>query len=168
MIKRIFTTLIIVLVLYCFYKPFVIQLKSYETFGSFNLKKGSVFKLKDYIKTDKTGQYNIYLVLENEELNNLNIDIPKWKVLKCEDKQVIFDLFNSELKCTGSDVSTIESKIYVYSENKLIFESEIVLDTNSIGLQNRESGWTKPVNDKEFINIFSQFKRYNLPVLIIY
>nr|WP_294783315.1 hypothetical protein [uncultured Flavobacterium sp.] len=168
MIKRIFIILFIVLVLYFFYKPLVLELKSSEDFNSFNLKSSSTFKLKDYLKINRAENYKIYLVLDNEELDNVNPGIPKWKVLKCEDKQIVFDLFNSKLNYTGADVSTIQSKIYVYSESKLIFESEISLDKNSIGLQNREFGWVKPLEDKDFINVFSKFKRYNLPVLIIW
>ncbi|TPG33296.1 hypothetical protein EAH81_24535 [Flavobacterium pectinovorum] len=150
------------------YKPFVIQLKGSETVSSFNLKTGSVFKLKDFIKVDKIKKCKVYLVLNNEEVDNLNIDIPKWNILKCEDEKVIVNLLNSELSYIGADVSTIQSKIYIYSKNKLIFESEISLDKNSIGLQNRDLGWVKPLQDKDFINVFSQFKRYNLPVLIIW
>jgi hypothetical protein len=168
MIKKIFIVLLIFLVFYCIYKPLVIQLQSNESVGNLDLKAGSVFKLKDFIKADKIEKYKVYLVLNNEELEDLNIDIPKWNVLKCEDEKVIFDLFNSEMSYTGADVSTIQSKIYIYSENKLIFESEISLDQKSIGLQNRDFGWVKPVHDKDFISIFSQFKRYNLPILIIW
>jgi ribosomal protein S24E len=150
------------------YKPFVIQLKSSEAFSFHNLKTGSIFKLKDFINTDKIEKHKAYLVLNKEELHDLNIDIPRWNILKCEDENVIVDLLNTELSCTGADVSTIQSKIYIYSENKLIFESEISLDRNSIGLQNRDLGWVKPLHNKDFINVFSQFKRYNLPVLIIW
>lgn len=168
MIKKIFIVLLIFVVFYCIYKPFVIQLKSSESIGYLDLKASSVFKLRDLIKADEMEKYKVYLVLNSEELDDLNIDIPKWNILKCEDKKVIFDLLNSELSYTGADVSTIQSKIYIYSENKLIFESEISLDRNSIGLQNRDLGWVKPVRDKDFISVFSQFKRYNLPVLIIW
>ncbi|MFD1602129.1 hypothetical protein ACFSJW_19260 [Flavobacterium artemisiae] len=168
MIKRFFITLVVLLVLYGFYKPFAIQLKNSQEFNSFNLDANSVFKLKEYIKTEKKRNYKAYLVFNKEELDNLNTNIPKWNVLKCEDEKVITDLFNSELSYTGADAATIQSKIYVYSENKLIFESEISLDRNSIGLQNKEFGWVKPIADKDFINIFSRFKRYNLPVLIIW
>ncbi|WP_140511570.1 hypothetical protein [Flavobacterium pectinovorum] len=168
MIKKFFIVLLIVVFFYCMYKPFVIQLKGSETVSSFNLKTGSVFKLKDFIKVDKIKKCKVYLVLNNEEVDNLNIDIPKWNILKCEDEKVIVNLLNSELSYIGADVSTIQSKIYIYSKNKLIFESEISLDKNSIGLQNRDLGWVKPLQDKDFINVFSQFKRYNLPVLIIW
>lgn len=167
MIKRIFIVLFAVIVFYCLYKPIVIELKSSENSNSINLKTGSVFKLKDFIKVDKIEKCKIYLVLNNDELDDLNIEIPKWNVLKCDDQKVIVNLLNSELSYTGADVSTIQSKIYIYSENKLIFESEISLDRNSIGLQNRDLGWVKPLHDKDFINVFSKFKRYNLPVLII-
>lgn len=168
MIKKTLISLLIVTFLYGIYKPFVIQLKSTETFNSVNLKKGSVFKLKDFIKLDKTKKSKVYLVLNNEELNDLNVAIAKSNVLKCEDEYLINELLNSELNYTGSDMSTIQSKIYIYSGNKLIFESEISLDKNSVGLQNRNVGWVTPVKNKTFVDVFSQFKRYNLPLLIIW
>ncbi|WPO90344.1 hypothetical protein [Chryseobacterium sp. HR92] len=57
--------------------------------------------------------------------------------------------------------------MYVYSDNVLVFESEISLDTNSLGLQNRTTGWTTPVDNNHLLTIISQFDRYNLPVLIL-
>ncbi|KFF02216.1 hypothetical protein [Flavobacterium reichenbachii] len=168
MIKKTLIALLIITFLYGIYKPFVVQFKNNETLNSVNLKRGSIFKLKDFIQLDKTKKSKVYLVLNGEELDDLNIAITKANVLKCEDENVINELLNSELNYTGADVSTIQSKIYIYSGNKLIFESEISLDKNSIGLQNRNLGWVTPSENKVFVNVFSQFNRYNLPLLIIW
>ena len=61
-------------------------------------------------------------------------------------------------------MSTIQSKIFIYSNNTLVFESEISLDSNSLGIQNRTTGWVTPSESSHFHNIISQFDRYNLPV----
>lgn len=168
MIKKVFISLLVFIFIYCMYKPLVIELNSSESFTALNLKKGLVFKLKDFIKLDKAKKSKVYLVLNSEEMDNLTPEVPKWDVLISEDENVINNLLNFELNYTGGDVSTIQSKIYIYSGNKLLLESEILLDRNSIGLQNRELGWVTPVNRKALIDVFGQFKRYNYPLLIIY
>jgi hypothetical protein len=52
-----------------------------------------------------------------------------YKILKSDNVNLINDLFNCEFKYTGSDVATIQSKIYIYTRGVLVFESGISLDT---------------------------------------
>ncbi|CEJ70449.1 hypothetical protein BN1195_02775 [Chryseobacterium oranimense G311] len=57
--------------------------------------------------------------------------------------------------------------MYIYSNNILVFESEISLDENSLGFQNRLTGWAIPLDNNRLLTIISQFDRYKLPVLIL-
>lgn len=166
MIKKIIITLIILGVAYCIYSPIVIPLGEVKNTEEFNFSVNDIFNLKKIIKNDSKN-YKAYIILNYEELEYLSPKIIKSKVLISSNVDVIDELMNCKFKYTGGDASTIESKIYICSDDGLIFESEISLDANSKGLQNRQFGWIEPVESDKFINICSKFERYYLPILII-
>ena len=167
MTRKIILSLFILITGYFFYNPMVISLATVKDPEAINLKSGQTFKLKDIPGLESSKNMVVYIVLDHEDRKNRSSTIPKWKVLKSNNLSLVNDLIHCEFKYTGSDISTVQSMIYVYSNNSLVFESEISLDTNSLGLQNRSTGWTTPVDQKQFLHIISQFDRYNLPVLII-
>jgi hypothetical protein len=167
MTKKIILPLFILITGYFFYKPMVVSLAAIEGPKSIDLKPNEKFKLKDIPGLESSQNMVVYIVLDHEDRKNRSSAIPKWKVLKSNNLSLVNDLINCEFKYTGSDVSTVQSMIYVYSNNSLVFESEISLDTNNLGLQNRATGWATPVDQKQFLHIINQFDRYNLPVLII-
>ncbi|UKB78928.1 hypothetical protein [Chryseobacterium sp. MEBOG07] len=167
MTRKIILSLFILITGYFFYKPMVVSLAAVKGPKSIDLKPNEKFKLKDIPGLESTQNMVVYIVLDHEDRKNRSSAIPKWKVLKSNNLSLVNDLINCEFKYTGSDVSTVQSMIYVYSNNTLVFESEISLDTNSLGLQNTVTGWATPVDQKQFLHIINRFDRYNLPVLII-
>jgi hypothetical protein len=167
MIKKGIILILFLVVLYCFYNPIVLQFKNAKPSTSINLKTNQLYKLKDFVNIDDIKNSKVYIVLNSEEIDYLHPNISKYKILKSDNVNLINDLFNCEFKYTGSDVATIQSKIYIYTRGVLVFESGISLDTNSQGLQNNQFGWVEPVKSDKFINIITQFKRYNSPILII-
>ena len=50
---------------------------------------------------------------------------------------------------------------------KRIFEAQILLSNENIGLQSSKIGWIKAVNTKTLIKIISRFDIYKYPILII-
>ena len=165
MIKKILITIIVVIVLYCFYSPIVIKLKE-ENATKSSLVKDEVFSLKKLFKEDHKN-YKAYIILIDDDFEDLSPKIKKAKVLISTDQIVIDELLTCKFKYTDSDVATVDSRIYIYDDGKLLFESGIVLDKNSQGLQNQEMGWVKPINENQFIAVCSKFKRYNFPLLIL-
>lgn len=145
----------------------IISLISVKDPKSINLKSGQTFKLQDLPELKSSQNSFVYIVLAQEDRKNLSSSIPKWRVLKSDNKALIHDLLNCDFKYNNADVSTIQSKMYVYSNDVLVFESEISLDKNSLGLQNRSTGWVTPVDNNRLPTIISQFDRYKLPVLIL-
>lgn len=167
MTRKIILLGFLLITVYFFYSPATIVLAENETLKSINVRPNQTFKLKDISELKNSQNRSVYIVLNHEDRKNLTTTIPKWKVLKSDNATVINDLLNCEFKYTGSDVATVQSKMYIYSNNKLIFESEISLGTQALGLQNSTTGWATPVKSEYFLNIINQFDRYNLPILII-
>jgi hypothetical protein len=168
MIKKISIILFIIFASYCFYSPIVITLnKNIETYRDFKFVKNDILNLKKII-LKKGKKYKAYIVLNREELEYLSPKINNCRVLTCDDKVLMDELLSCEFKYSGGDASTIQSKIFIYSDNSLIFESEISLDANLQGLQNRQFGWIEPIQADKFIDICSKFNRYKWPILIIW
>lgn len=167
MIKKVILLILIVTIVYFFYNPIVIQLRDFENSSESTFKPNQIFKLKEVLNLEDAKNATIYIVLNNEERRHFSLKVPKWKILKTKNTTLIRDLFNCEFRYTNSDVSTVQSKIYVYSESKLVFESEISLEENHFGLQNTYTGWASAINNNELLRIVGKFDRYNLPLLII-
>lgn len=167
MTKKIILSLFLLITGYFFYNPMIIALTAAKDPEPIHFKPDQVFKLKDIPELKSSQNMAVYITLTQEDRKNLSPIIPKWKILKSDNTALIHDLLNCNFRYNNSDTSTIQSKMYVYSDNVLVFESEISLDTNSLGLQNRTTGWTTPVDNNHLLTIISQFDRYNLPVLIL-
>lgn len=167
MIKKILLLGLLLIVAYFFYSPLIIELANMEDPKPISFRPGQIFQLKDIPEIKNSQNKLVYIVINHEDRKNLSNAIPKWKVLKSDNTTLMNDLLNCEFKYSESDVSTVQSKMYIYSNNTLVFESKISLDTNTLGLQNPITGWATPINYKQFVNIISQFDRYNLPIFII-
>ncbi|MDR2221573.1 MAG: hypothetical protein LBE34_02425 [Flavobacteriaceae bacterium] len=166
MIKKFFFILTI-LVGYFFYRPVVIQFNDFKSPTNFTFKPNQVIDLNDILSLEEQKDVTIYIALNDEERTYFNMQVPKWKVLKTKKIDLIKELFSCKFRYTGGDVSTVQSKLYIYSGSKLVFESEISLEEHHLGLQNSYTGWASCVNDKDLLKIIAQFDRYNLPILVI-
>jgi len=69
--------------------------------------------------------------------------------------------------CTGGDVATVSSSIYVYMDDNLYFKSGIVIDDSFEGLQSKEFGWVRSVSREMMYNYLKYFKPVNSPVLLL-
>ncbi len=167
MTKKIILSMLLLMTGYFFYNPLIISSSDIEDPEPINFKHGQIFKLKDIPELKSSQNMVVYITLTPEDQKNVSPIIPKWKVLKSDNTALIHDLLHCDFKYNNADVSTIQSKIFIYSNNTLVFESEISLDKNDPGLQNRLTGWATPVDNNRLLTIISQFDRYTLPVLIL-
>lgn len=85
------------------------------------------------------------------------------RVFKCSDKNVIIQI-KENLNCiyTGADVTTADSKFFIYQNGNLKFVTNISLD-ESIGIQSINYGWVSNSNLKP---LFKEFKKVNTPFII--
>jgi hypothetical protein len=145
----------------------VIELNDTKRFSEFSFKPNQTFDLNNILDLESKENVTVYIVLNSEERKYFSIEIPKWKVLKTDKRVLIKDLLNCKFQYTDSDVSTIQSKLYIYSGDELVFESNISLEEKNLGFQNSYIGWVSSIDDNNLLKIIKQFDRYNLPFLII-
>ena len=120
------------------------------------------------------AQYNfgknskVYIHLEQTDKILVPNEIENASVLICEDENILKEFQKQFIfKPTRGDIATVESWIYVYQKGKLIFKSAIILDKNSIGLQNREMGCAEIEKREEFIKAISRFERSYFPIHLL-
>lgn len=114
------------------------------------------------------GNWSAYIVLSRSDFGNLSPFITKAKCLKTTDIRVLQKMkteWNFIYK--EADVATVESSIYVFNDNKLVFESAIVLDKDRQGLQNPTYGWIEPVKPNALIESCKEFKKVHWPIVFL-
>lgn len=134
----------------------------------FNKTQEDVVSVKD----DSSNQFNplnnidlssgnnvAYLVFSDQDKKELPQAMPAYSVLECSDNTVLKEMQNSFVfNRTNSDMATCESKLLIYKNNKLIFNSAFVVSDNSIGMQNSIVGWAEPANNDKLKKVLMQFK----------
>jgi hypothetical protein len=68
---------------------------------------------------------------------------------------------------TGGDMSTLNSRLIIIQDGYKLYESQIILSKEDIGLQNNITGWIVPEKKNDLISIISKFNKYKYPFLII-
>lgn len=134
------------------------------------------------------NDYAVHLeVAEGEEFNPLNgIDISKnceiylWmslddqyaknrllngKVFVCEDVKVLKSIKdNFNFISVGGDLATVNSRMYIYQNDKLIFSSSVVVEQGLFGLQSSQFGWVK---NNKLLPLIKKFRRVYTPVVFL-
>ncbi len=113
-----------------------------------------------------TGNNVAYLFFSKEDIKELPEQISKYKILECEDNEVLQNLrSNFWFEKTGGDMATCESKIYLYQNGELVFYASIVLKNNSVGIQSIRTGWANASDEEKLKDIFLKFKPVKRPIL---
>jgi hypothetical protein len=100
-----------------------------------------------------------YLVLSADDMQELPEQVVHSKVLYCNDVKLLEKLKrNFVFSPSGGDMATCESSIVIYTNNKKVFQSGIVVRAGLIGLQNELTGWADAASPTELIGLFSCFK----------
>ena len=109
-----------------------------------------------------------FLILSLDDWSELPEGMPARRVLVCTDEEVLQQLkdnFLFEISC--GDMATAESELWVYSHDTLKLMTNIVIEQNRIGIQNELTGWAEAVNQEQLCRLFSQFKPYRWPRLVL-
>jgi hypothetical protein len=60
---------------------------------------------------------------------------------------------------TAGDVATVESRLMLYKDGKIMFSTGIVLDEQGQGLQSPDFGWLEPLKEVRLSRQCSRFRR---------
>lgn len=158
----------ILFLIICFYNPIFIDL-SREKYnmtikGKLNTKRmalSSLFNIK------ANSKLSVYIIWDSYELKNLPKEIPHYKILYTDNDNAIKELLQLPFLYTGGDMSTLSSKLVIIQDGYKLYESQITLSNNDIGLQNNITGWIVPINKRDFISVISKFDKYTNPILIV-
>lgn len=122
--------------------------------------------LAELLGLNQSSQLSVFIIFADEDLKELPYNIPHHKILYSNNDDLINQLLNNSFLYTGGDMTTVCSRMLICEGGDKIFESYIVLNDNSIGLQNKDIGWIKAENTKELIKTISKFDKYEYPILI--
>ena len=123
--------------------------------------------LANFLNLNQSSQLSVFIILTDNDLKQLPHDIPHHKILYSNNDNLIKQLLNASFFNTDGDLTTVSSKIVICQSRKKIFEAQILLSNENIGLQSSEIGWIEAVNTKTLIKIISRFDIYKYPILII-
>ena len=62
-------------------------------------------------------------------------------------------------------MATVESELWVYNHDSLIFMSNIVIENDVVGLQCNQRGWLESVEKDKLCRIFEKFRPYHSPFI---
>lgn len=158
----------ILFLIICFYNPIFIDLSrekyNMTTKGKLNTKRialSSLFNIK------ANSKLSVYIIWDSYELKNLPKEIPHYKILYTENDNAIKEILQLPFLYTGGDMSTLSSKLVIIQDGYKLYESQITLSDNDIGLQNNITGWIVPINKRDLISVISKFDKYKYPILIV-
>lgn len=112
------------------------------------------------------GEWIAYLVIAGDDFAKLPVGIPQATVLYSTDPHVLGSLRDQvKFRFKDSDVATVTSQLLVFKNGKLEFESGIVIETGSQGLQSRDFGWLEATNHEDLVEVLREFHRYWFPII---
>lgn len=115
-----------------------------------------------------SGKWAAFLVLSNEDRRNLPEPIPNATVLKCTDIGVLAKLRDTvAFTFRNADTATVTSQILLFKDDVLVFESGIVVENASEGLQSRDFGWLEVKELGSLTGVFRDFRRVWSPVVLL-
>jgi hypothetical protein len=114
------------------------------------------------------GHWSAYIVLNRYDYKDLDPAIKKAGCLKTTDISLLQKMKQQwNFVYTGADMATVQSAIYIFRDNKLVFESGIVLDKVNQGLQSEMAGFTHTEKPNALTESCAAFKKVYWPVVIL-
>lgn len=156
------------LIIICFNSPFFIDLS----------KEKNNMIIKDKLNTKRTvlsslfntkanSKLSVYIIWDSYDVKNLPKEIPHHKILYTKNNYLIKRLLQVSFLYTGGDMSTLNSRLIIIQDGYKLYESQIILSKEDIGLQNNITRWIVPEKKNDLISIISKFNKYKYPFLII-
>lgn len=134
-----------------------------EQFEMVNINSSEQFTFNPLENIDFTSGNNVaYLLFERVDLNELPKEMDRNKLLVCKDNEILQNLKRDFIfRKSDGDMSTCESEILIYKEDKLVLRSSIIVTYSVVGLQNRKFGWSDAQNKEAVISSLARFKPIN-------
>ena len=168
-LKSLLIVFVLSIITYLFFNPILVFInaenESYSTKKEY--EKGDVITVLDSCNFNE-GNWVVYLIVNKEDSDNIDVRIPKGKILKTEDVELLKSMKNNWLfKYTGGDLATVQSQIRFYKDDVLMFSSNIVLDKEFKALQNSDFGAVYPIEENIIIKYCMRFERVFLPFVLL-
>lgn len=168
-LKSLLIVFVLSIITYLFFNPILVFInaenESYSTKKEY--EKGDVITVLDSCNFNE-GNWVVYLIVNKEDSDSISAKIPKGKILKTENIELLKNMKKNWLfKYSGGDLSTVQSQIRFYQNNTLIFSSNIVLDKDFEALQNTDFGCVYPVENNVIVKYCMQFERVFLPFVLL-
>ncbi|WP_299119649.1 hypothetical protein [uncultured Tenacibaculum sp.] len=168
-LKSLLIVFVLSTITYLFFNPILVFInvenESYSTKKEY--EKGDIIKVLDNCNFEE-GNWVVYLIINKDDSDNIDVRIPKGKILKTEDVELLKSMKNNWLfKYTGGDLATVQSQIRFYKDDVLMFSSNIVLDKEFKALQNSDFGAVYPIEENIMIKYCMRFERVFLPFVLL-
>lgn len=126
----------------------------------------SVNPLKDF--NFREGKWTAFVIFSNDDRSLLPESIPNSTVIRCDDRVVLRELQHQvEFEYSESDMATVTSRMMIFKDDVLMFDSGLVVDSGQEGLQNRDFGWIGSREIGTLSKVLGKFKRVWSPIVIL-
>lgn len=130
-------------------------------------EKGEMFMLNDLVQPSENMDFTIYLILNQEDNTFVKQGFKSNPILKISDQAIISNFLSEKLTYTDTDVATVQNKIVLCANGRVVLEFAVAITPNSIGIQNQETGWATFNNPQEAQSLLQKCTRYNYPILLL-
>jgi hypothetical protein len=114
------------------------------------------------------GSWTAFVVFSNDDRPHLPASIENSTVIHCDDKVVMKELQDQlEFHYTDGDMTTVASRILIFKNDRLMFDSGLVVESDMEGFQSRDFGWIENNNPGSLAKILSKFQRVWSPLVIL-
>lgn len=133
----------------------------------YKLEKGDIFNpLKNY--DFGKGRWTAYLIISRTDFSDLPPALKKGRYLKTTDIELLRQIRDVwKFVYTGGDVGTVESVIYFINDDKIVFQSGIVVDKERVGLQDKTYGWLEASDGLAIVECLQRFKKIDFPIVLL-
>ncbi|MEY4803866.1 MAG: hypothetical protein RL331_379 [Bacteroidota bacterium] len=124
--------------------------------------EGGEFNPLNGIDISKNCEIYLWMSLDDQYAKNRLLN---GKVFVCDDVEVLKSIKdNFNFISDGSDLATVNSRMYIYQNDKLIFSSSVVIEQGLFGLQSSQFGWVK---NNKLLPLIKKFRRVHTPVVFL-
>lgn len=126
----------------------------------------SVNPFKDF--NFREGEWTAYVIFSNDDRSLLPESIPNSTVIRCDDRAILRELQDQvEFEYSESDMATVTTRMLIFKDDILMFDSGLVVDSGQEGLQNRDFGWIGCREIGTLSKVLGKFKRVWSPIVIL-
>lgn len=157
-----------ILFIYSSINPWSIYLSTSEvSINSKNFQKGDTIQVLENYNFDN-GDWRAYILIEPEDSDNFSKELPKGRILKTTDKELLKRMQKDwKFIYIGGDFATVQSRLIIYKDDNIVFQSNIVLEEQLDALQSGYFGALFPTNKGDIIKYCKQFKRVYSPIVFL-